>query len=482
MNIVTNNENCRLYIRHILQEVFPQTFLNDNETTIFTVNLEESVVGVTANANLLGISIQETEPFSNHSSPQTAKTCAIGKCIIKAAEQMGFSAPPYGVLTGVRPLKIANSVIDKFANSEFTKKMSEIYLVSEEKSELLRSCSHFDDIIRKSHSHKDISIYISIPFCPTRCNYCSFVSSAIERKAYLVPEYLERLFFELDSIKSIVDTHGLTVRSIYVGGGTPGILTSKQIYQLMSKIEQLFLNQGLLEITYEIGRPDTVTKEKLNILKSFGVERISINTQSTNNEILKRIGRAHTAQQYFDSMNMATAIGFDVINTDLIAGLNGESAKSFLKSINDVISSGANNITVHTLSVKKSADISNNGEQIYSADPIDEYINNSKNICISQGYQPYYLYRQKYALGNHESVGYCKDLKYSHYNIAMMNEIETVIGAGAGATSRVVGRCNGSPNLHFENFKYPEDYIRDTSKMLSSVKGISEAISHSINI
>ncbi|MBQ9976648.1 MAG: coproporphyrinogen dehydrogenase HemZ [Clostridia bacterium] len=472
MILSINEKSFKLYLEHIVKEVFSERFAD--ELLDAYVKIENGFAS--AEVKLLKEIVSSRERISEHPSESIAVTCALGKCIIKLGRLFGGNSLPYGVLTGVRPLKLAKDICVHSGIESVIEGLEAKYLVRADKGELLSSCVKYDGVVNSLHKIKDVSLYVSIPFCPSRCSYCSFVSSSIESKQRLIPEYLKALFYEMECVSRLVSEFSLNIKSIYVGGGTPGILTEEYLKALLVQINKLFISDTVVEFSFELGRPDTVTERKLELLKQYGVDRICINTQTTNNAILEAIHRKHTAEQYFSAVELAKRFDFSSINTDLIAGLNGESLESFKKSLSEVISTGVDNVTVHTLCVKKSSSLRETYGTSLDYGDIDSLIEYSQKYCISKGFEPYYLYRQKYALGNHESVGWCKHGKYSHYNIAMMNEIETVIGMGAGATSRVVSISDSEKHHHFENFKYPDDYIRDHHKMLKQIEGIGKVL------
>ncbi len=474
MIIKSNCCSYELYLRHIIAEIFPHNYFYTDETVYLTVSKDHDIVtAIVEIRSLKEIFFNSIRLFS---SERTATTCAIGQATIKIAKILGYPSPHYGVLTGVRPIKIASDILKSHSFEEYKKIFEDVYCVDSEKSRLLYNCAKYDKIVRAKHLPSDVSIYISIPFCPTRCNYCSFVSSSVEKKQHLIPLYLNVLDEELQAIQKIISDNSLTLKSIYVGGGTPGVLNANQTDFLLRKIDEYFETENLCEFSYEIGRPDTVTEEKLLILKKHNVGRISINTQTTNDAVLKKIGRNHTSDDYFNSIKFAQSLSFDCINSDLIAGLTDEDFESFKNSLRDVTSLGIDNVSVHTLAVKKSSYIKENSTSLTSSEKVDNFITFSVNHCISKGFKPYYLYRQKNSIGNNESTGYCKSDKFSHYNIAMMNEIETVIGIGAGATSRIVSKQETEKHIHFENYKYPDDYIKDRNKMLINAQKINNAL------
>ena len=480
MKIISNVPSVELYFKHIILEIFPRDFI-DNINTVFSLNLQERSEYVTAYVECCGIKETDSQSFISHNSKNITRTCAIGRATIKLGCSLGYKIPPYGVLTGVRPIKVASDVGYELNKDVFADLLKDKYLVSDTKSKLLFDALSFDKLVRNAHKHNDVSLYFSIPFCPSRCNYCSFVSYGIDRKQNLIPSYLNVLFDEMKRISSIINHHSLNIKSVYVGGGTPGILNEKDLEKFLCKFNEYFGHHNLTEFTFEIGRPETVTSQKLELLKKYGVDRISINTQTTNDAILKGIGRNHSSIDYFNAIKAAKSFNFKSINTDVIAGLDGETLDSFKRTLNEVVDTNVDNVTVHTLCIKKSSHLKDSPITHKQTEEIDEYVNFSREFCIKNNFEPYYLYRQKYALGNHESVGYCKNGLYSHYNISMMNEIETVIGLGAGATSRVISE-NGNKHQHFENYKYPNEYINDTTKSIKENQLISSAIANLENI
>ena len=291
----------------------------------------------------------------------------------------------------------------------------------------------------------------------------------------ITDKYVDALIEEMSLFLQITEKKGLRLRSVYIGGGTPTVLKKESLKKLMSFIASATDISSLAEYTVEAGRPDTVTEEKIEIIKSFAADRISVNCQTTNDKVLKTIGRNHTREDFFKAFETVRKYGFRTVNTDLIAGLRSETLESFKKSLSEVISLSPENLTVHTLALKKSAELKDSEMIELTSDSIDEGVKFAIDICISSGYSPYYLYKQKYSLGNHENVGYTKEGHESYYNIAMMNEIETILGFGAGATSRIVRR--GYEKIeHLENYKHPAEYLKSNEKIVKNSEKINSLI------
>ncbi len=384
----------------------------------------------------------------------------IGRLILKAFHAIFGFVPPWGISTGVKPVKLARMFVSDLGAKEAYRILTEEYMISSRKAEMAVSACLFEDKVNESMGEKPCSLYISIPFCPSKCSYCSFVSCTTPRLLSLIPEYLEKLNGELERISHTIKTLGLSLKSIYVGGGTPAILSDKQIYNLLSCVHNGFDLSQLLEFTFEAGRPDMITFEKLKVLSDFGVERISINTQTSNDDVLRTAGRKHTFGDYLDAMELARKVGFKCINTDLIAGLPGEDAESFCKSVRDVCSANPENITVHAFTLKKSSDLRMGGEKGFYIDnqTAIEITDYAADYLSSFGYNPYYIYRQKNTVGNLDNAGYSKKGFESIYNIIMMGEYHTVFGAGAGSVTKLVTSGTDRVDRLFSP-KYPYEFL-----------------------
>lgn len=381
--------------------------------------------------------------------------------------------PPWGILFGVRPAKLMHRFVEQMGEEKARAYFINNFLATPEKTNLaIEVMKHENQIISLS-GENSFSLYVSIPFCPTRCSYCSFVSHSIERTKALVSPYVELLCKELKSIAQVAKNLSLRLETVYFGGGTPTTLNSNQLYTILKTIEENFDLSNAREYTVEAGRPDTVTEEKLLTLKSAGVSRISINPQSFNDEVLEAIGRRHTAKQTIDAYNLAVKSGFDNINMDFIAGLPKDNLDSFKNSIDTAVNLGANSVTVHTLALKSGAymvtkdltfDLS---DRITTSDMVDY----SYKKLSSSGYYPYYMYRQSKSLGNLENVGWCKPSKDCLYNVYMMDETHSVFSAGAGAVTRLKAQKSGKIDRIY-NFKYPYEYIDRFEEILNRKESI----------
>ncbi len=366
--------------------------------------------------------------------------------------------PKWGVLTGIRPVKLAMQLHDMgLSEEEIRKKLKEERLVSDEKLDLLLTTMEHELEVRASSRPNSVSLYISIPFCPSRCSYCTFTSHSVEKAAKLIPQYVELLCGELKDIAVLIDEIGLHLETVYMGGGTPTVLTAKQLDRVLSTVNESFDMTGVRELTVEAGRPDTITAEKLAVLKKNGVGRISINPQTMDDEVLAAIGRKHTAEDVKNAFTLAKTFGFDSINMDLISGLPGDNMEKFRKTIAEVIAMNPDNITLHTLTVKHGANLAPMAQSVFAAtaDAMNEY---AYGEFAKAGYFPYYLYRQKGTVDNLENVGFCKPGKEGIYNIFIMDETHTVLSAGAGGVTKMKAPYDKKIERIF-NFKYPYEYI-----------------------
>lgn len=386
----------------------------------------------------------------------------------------GF-APEWGMLTGVRPSKlIMNKMLE---TDEETAKNYFInhFFASPEKTELALSVAKAEIEIIKEIDEKSFSLYVSIPFCPTRCSYCSFVSHSIgtDSAKKLMPEYVNKLCDEIVFTGKKAKENGLKLTSVYWGGGTPTTLSAEDLDRVLTAIEDNFDLSNCTEYTVEAGRPDTITDEKLYVLKKHNVGRISINPQTFSNSVLEAIGRKHSAELTIEKYNSAREIGFDCINMDLIAGLPTDTFESFKNSVDKAISLGAENITVHTLALKRSSTIvTQNESDCVTEKDVSKMLDYAKKALVESGYHPYYMYRQSKALGNFENVGWCKERKECKYNVLMMEEYEHILSVGAGSVTKLL-----SPGIEkierIFNYKFPFEYISRFSELLEKKERIS---------
>ena len=381
--------------------------------------------------------------------------------------------PQWGILTGVRPSKLMPNLIADMGEEEAKAYFKNELLVKKDKTDLAFSVAKAEEKIIALSDKKSFSLYISIPFCPTRCNYCSFVSHSVEQAKKLIPEYVDKLCLELEYTADIVKNLGLRLESIYWGGGTPTTLDAEQIARVCAVISKNFDLSCLREYTVEAGRPDTVTVEKLMALKMAGVGRISINPQTFNDSVLHAIGRKHTSNQTIKAFEMARDAGFDNINMDLIAGLTSDTFPGFCNTLDTAVSLNPENITLHTLALKRSSNIVTGKIDVESGDLANKMLRRAWRQFNENGYEPYYMYRQSRSLGNLENVGWCKPGFECLYNIFMMEECHTVLAVGAGAVIKL--KEYGANNIErIFNFKYPYEYNTRFDEILNRKNKINE--------
>ena len=346
--------------------------------------------------------------------------------------------PPWGTLTGVRPLKPALALCSDYSVSEMEKIIRDKYLMRPDKSSLIADIAEYQLSQKLGDASDKASIYIGIPFCPTRCEYCSFASNVAPAEDH--EKYLSCLLEEIAYMGDLAREHNTEIESIYIGGGTPTTLNANQLSLLIEKISTSFdTDIKNIEMTVEAGRPDTITVEKLRAIKAHGTDRISINPQSMKDATLRLIGRDHTAEDIRKGFRIARETGFEVINADLIAGLPKEDEDDFSASLSEMIDLGAENITIHTLSVKKGSRLKEHDPSFYrkNAETVSNMLDISRQMLTDAGYMPYYIYRQKHQIGALENVGWCKPGTHSIYNIRIMEDKQTIIGLGAGAVGKV---------------------------------------------
>ncbi|NLO83738.1 MAG: coproporphyrinogen dehydrogenase HemZ [Clostridiales bacterium] len=400
------------------------------------------------------------------------------QCIYDMLAEHTGRSPHWGILTGVRPLKVVHNLMDDcFDYREVLDILDSEYRVKEDKAELLIETARNQRHIIMGNRADIVSLYIHIPFCPTRCLYCSFPSAVVDTKSNVVDKYLDCLSLELEQVVGFLTQRGAEIQTLYIGGGTPTVLNFSQLERLMGAVELVLNGRKVREYTVECGRPDSLDLDKLSILKAFGVNRISINPQTMNQETLEEIGRRHTVQQVVSAFNMARYIGFDCINADVIVGLPKENTRHMERTMASLADLDPDNITVHTLAVKRASRLKKTLEKYpLTNDDIAEVMLQVCHRWIKKmDMVPYYLYRQKYMVGNLENVGYAKRGKECIYNVQMMGEKQTIWGVGAGAVSKVYypaeDRIERVPNLKDVN-----EYINRIEETIHRKKVIIDRI------
>ena len=382
-----------------------------------------------------------------------------------AAVQLLPEAPPWGALSGVRPTKLATRVLlDGGTEKQADRMLRDVYFVTPERRRLCLDASRHTLEAARLLAPNDLSLYIGIPFCPTRCAYCSFVSESVERFGEFLPPYLDCLIREIEHTGALLRQSGWHIRSLYMGGGTPTTLSTEQMTRLLAAIRAHFDLSRCLEFTVEGGRPDTLDLEKLRAIRAGGATRMSINPQTMSDSVLRAIGRRHTAAETVEAFHQAVEAGFDDVNMDLIAGLPGDTPESFARSVREVLALGPSNVTVHTLALKKGADLFQKRAQLPSREEVSQMLTDSAQQLREAGFEPYYLYRQKYMSGSFENVGWCRAGYTGYYNIYMMEELHTILSLGGGGMNKISLPAGALERFH--NPKYPQDYIERIDTIL----------------
>lgn len=473
----------KYYVQTLCMLFFPGAKFAEDET----VSPEVPVVNVTARRLFNGDCVAsasitlDDRTCSAEGSAATGENIeegrlmkvAVGRAIFDAGTAfLGGYTPPWGILTGVRPSKVAMEILLAGNGVQKTRKiLRDEYFLNPKKAALAVSVASTEQKLTKKLAKNLCSVYISIPFCPSRCAYCSFVSYTSDRLLSLIGDYLKKLYLDLENVFSIIRSLDMKVATIYIGGGTPTVLSEKQLTKLLEKVRSLCEPDEVTEFTVEAGRPDTITAAKLAILHDFGVTRISVNPQSLDDGVLRAIGRKHTVEDFYRAYELAKNSGIPNINIDLIAGLPGDDFSKFSQTVDGVLELQPTNVTVHTFCVKKASDILKQNNNVYSLTGGDA----AKCVEYSQlktkfaGYKPYYMYRQKNTVGNLENVGYALEGTECMYNIYMMEEMQSIFSVGAGAVTKLVDyRCNPDGTSRIQRIftpKYPYEYLRDADSI-----------------
>jgi len=393
---------------------------------------------------------------------------AIGACFFLAYQNLTGGRPPWGMLTGVRPDKLVTQALQEGKTPDEAGTLLERdYFVTPERAALALETGAAAFRAARDLGDRDIAVYIGIPFCPTRCAYCSFVSQSVERSFSLVEPYLDALTAEIRAAGEMVRENGLRIRALYVGGGTPTTLTAKQLHRLFTGLETAFpLGLGL-EITVEAGRPDTITAEKLGVLRDSGTTRVSVNPQTMEDHVLRAIGRRHSPGDIEDAMELVAKAGFRHVNMDLIAGLPEDTAEGFRRSLDRCLEFGTDNVTVHTLALKKGSRILLEGLDIPGPRAVGEMLDYAEPVLRNAGYAPYYLYRQKYMSGSFENIGWTRPGGACLYNVYIMSELCSILSLGAGGSTKMVDPARRLIRRRF-NPKYPKEYAERPEKALAN--------------
>lgn len=395
----------------------------------------------------------------------------------RAGTQALGREPAWGALTGVRPVKIPTKALSQgYTVRQADGMLRDLYRVSPERRRLALDCARATISIRESLSPEELSLYVGIPFCPTRCAYCSFVSADVGKSLSMLGPYVEALCREIRAAGEVLSRAGRKVRSVYFGGGTPTTLSAEQLEEVMGVLARHVDLSACTEYTVEAGRPDTITAEKLAILKANGCDRISVNPQSMSDTVLRAIGRSHTAEDILRAWELVEAARFPVRNMDLIAGLPADTEAGFRDSLDKVIALAPENVTVHTLAMKKGSRLMAEGGGRPDGEAVSAMLDYAWETLRDMGYVPYYLYRQKYMSGGFENVGWCLPGTESLYNVCMMEELHTILSLGSGGVTKLIDTRAGSLK-RLSNPKYPKEYIEHIDDIIAQKEEIVWPIS-----
>ena len=404
---------------------------------------------------------------------------ALKLSFFKAARDITGVTPSWGALTGIRPGKLARAMLEQGKTERETDRvLRDTYFVSPERRRLAIETARAGLKAKRDLRPDEISLYVGIPFCPTRCAYCSFVSASVEKSFGLMEPYLASLEQEITDAARMVAETGLRIKSFYMGGGTPTTLSARQMDHLLTHLNRSFDLTDCAEYCIEAGRPDTITREKLQVLLDHGADRISVNPQSMEDEVLRAIGRKHTAADIEATMALAASMGFPHVNMDLIAGLPADTPEGFRRTLDKCLTFGADNITVHTLTLKRASRIVIEDQRENDYADVAAMLEKCR-LLAEAGYRPYYLYRQKNTLQNLENVGWCKPGHEGYYNIYIMEEVQTILSAGAGGSTKLVAD-GGKRMQRIFNFKYPNEYIQRFAEVLERKKGVADFYDHDL--
>ena len=440
------------------------------------VNLWQGSQYTTATTKILyqgkvarGVSREVIDPALDAYEQERLRQKAVKLSFFKAAREITGITPSWGALTGIRPGKLAARFLEEGKSpKQVDKILKDTYFVSPERRHLAIETAQAGLSAKAELRPNDISLYIGIPFCPTRCAYCSFVSASVEKSFGLIEPYLDALCQEITDAAQMVKETGLHIKSFYMGGGTPTTLSARQMDRLLTHLGKHFDLSDCVEYCIEAGRPDTITRDKLQVLLDHGTDRISVNPQTLEDHVLRAIGRKHTAKDIEDTMALAMSMGFPHVNMDLIAGLPEDTPEGFRRTLDKCLTYGADNITIHTLSLKKGSRILLEGLAIPSAEDVAAMLDYANPTLRRAGFAPYYLYRQKYMSGSFENVGWCISGAEGLYNIYIMEELHSILSLGAGGSTKMVDTANNRIERVF-HAKFPSEYIQRPEKIAANL-------------
>ncbi len=477
MNLCLINHSFRYEIEKLIRlflpfeklEYFEEAVFEDN--TIITEikgNLATAKVVISGDEAIFSEIITNPDDFDEQ---ELRLASALFSCLTQITEYK----PEWGMLTGVRPAKLYSRLIEEMGKEKAEEYLKNTLKVADNKMSLCKATNISEKKIIDLSDDNSFSLYVSIPFCPSRCSYCSFVSHSVEAAKKLIPDYLEKLCEEIKATAKIAKSLNLNLKTIYIGGGTPTTLTAEQLKMLLTVIKENFDFSNLLEYTVEAGRPDTITVDKLSVIKELGATRISINPQTMNDDVLKTISRRHTASDTVKAFEMARKCGHTNINMDLIAGLPTDTLESFKDTISKILALSPESVTVHSLSMKRSSTLNVKARfpELEMGSIATDMVNFARYELTKSDILPYYMYRQSKTVGNLENVGYAKAGYESFYNVYIMDETHTILGCGASAVTKLK-QPSGPQISRIFNYKYPYEYINDFDVILQRKSGIKE--------
>ena len=471
MKIILKGHDYKYAVEQMLLTLFPEerpVYEGDEENKV-TLSLNRGNVWLTASAVLHWngkITRHSCRAKISELNGEALNDGRVSQRILKLAfyragvEALG-KEPPWGAMTGVRPVKIPTKAMLAGATTAQAKAvLRKQYRVSPLRCELAMDCAQASLNIKRDLQSNEISIYVGIPFCPTRCAYCSFISADVKHALKLIEPYVDGLIREIQAAGAALKKDGLRVKSVYFGGGTPTTLRADQLDRVLTALAEHIDLSSCVEYTVEAGRPDTITREKLAVLKQHGVDRVSVNPQTMEDSVLRAMGRDHTAKQIEDAYALVRQEGGFLVNMDLIAGLPTDTIEGFHRTMDKVLAMDPENITVHTLALKRGATLTSGDRAPVLPGPeeVAEMLDYAWFRLRQAGYVPYYLYRQKFMSGSFENVGWCKPGCDSLYNICMMEELQSILSLGAGGVTKLVDTVNGSIERR-ANPKFAHDYL-----------------------
>ena len=461
MNLTLIGHEDRYAVEQLQMALFPE---NPEGTAVSSLFRGKTWLTATAKITLNGKTVSAARRLKADEETVRLRRRILQQSYYLAAIQLLDRKPAWGALAGVRPTKITTKhLLEGGTPASADRLMRDVYYVTAERRQLAVDCSESTVKAVSLMDKDDLSVYVGIPFCPTRCSYCSFVSRTVGKKTDLLDKYLAALEREIQVTARLMKESGKHLLTLYIGGGTPSILSTPQMIHLLDTLRESFDFSRCIEFTVEGGRPDTLDLEKLRAIREHGADRMSINPQTMEDSVLRACGRPHTGADVIRAYRQAEEAGFSAINMDLIAGLPTDDFDGFRRSLDAVASLNPANITVHTLALKKGADLFEKREGLSTAEEVSRMVDYSNAALRNLSYKPYYLYRQKYMSGSFENVGWSREGLDCLYNIYMMEELHTIVSLGGGGMNKV--NLPDGTLQRFHNPKFPEQYI----EMIDSV-------------